>query len=117
MYNGSSWNREQFQRNSLLDDVFPSLVGHQAPDLGDVLIVSDVDEIPKPDPLTVLCNCDFPDCVTLRSHFFYYSFQWQYVKGDWGHPQATFYQGDATIRPGSAHDGSCHGYRKFQLAL
>jgi beta-1,4-mannosyl-glycoprotein beta-1,4-N-acetylglucosaminyltransferase len=99
MHNESTWDREHFQRNSLLDDVFPSLVGYQAPNLGDVLIVSDVDEIPKPDTLTLLRNCDFPDRVTLRSHFFYYSFQWQHVNGDWWHPQATFYQGDATVKP------------------
>lgn len=98
-HNGSTWDREHYQRNSLLDAVFPSLLGHQAPNLGDVLIVSDVDEIPKPETLTILRNCDFPQRVTLRSHFFYYSFQWQHVGSDWWHPQATFYQGDATIKP------------------
>jgi len=99
MENGSSWDREAYQRNSLFDAVFPSLVGPQAPRLGDVILVSDLDEIPRPSTLTLLRNCDYPERVTLRSRFFYYSFQWEHSGGDWWHPQATFYQGKGTIRP------------------
>jgi beta-1,4-mannosyl-glycoprotein beta-1,4-N-acetylglucosaminyltransferase len=99
MEDNSTWEREHFQRDSMLDSVFPSLIGPQAPRLGDVLLVSDLDEIPRPSTLTLLRNCAFPERTTLRSRFFYYSFQWEHANGDWNHPQATFYQGSATIKP------------------
>lgn len=98
------WEREAYTRNSLFDAVFPSLVGPATPEFGDIILVSDADEIPRPSILTVLRNCQFPERTTLRSRFFYYSFQWQHIGGnnlvDWEHPQATIYQGlDKTIRP------------------
>jgi len=99
MEDSSTWDREHFQRNSLLDAVFPSLIGPQAPNLGDVILVSDVDEIPRPSTIKLLRNCEFPERMTLRSRFFYYSFQWQHVGGDWWHPQATFYKGEDTVKP------------------
>ncbi|OJD26913.1 hypothetical protein ACJ73_01690, partial [Blastomyces percursus] len=96
----STWERESFLRNGLFDSVFPSLVGDAEPSLNDVILVSDIDEIPRPSTLTVLRNCAFPERVTLRSRFFYYSFQWQHVGDKWHHPQATFYQGpEKTIKP------------------
>ena len=98
-----SWDREAYTRNSLLDVVFPSLVERAAPEIGDVIIVSDLDEIPRPDTLTVLRNCEFPERIILWSRFFYYSFQWQFtgqVGRNWRHPQATYYQGpEKTIKP------------------
>lgn len=99
MEDNSTWERERYQRNSMLDVVFPSLIGVQAPSLGDVVLVSDIDEIPRPFTLTLLRNCLFPERTTLRSRFFYYSFQWEHEGGDWNHPQATFYQGSSTIKP------------------
>ncbi|EXJ80669.1 hypothetical protein A1O3_06953 [Capronia epimyces CBS 606.96] len=99
MEDNSTWEREAYQRNSLFDAVFPSLVGVQAPSLGDVIMVSDTDEIPRPWTITLLRNCEYPQRVTLRSRFFYYSFQWEHAESDWYHPQATFYHGSATIRP------------------
>ncbi|OJD15135.1 hypothetical protein AJ78_04592 [Emergomyces pasteurianus Ep9510] len=96
----STWEREAFLRNGLFDSVFPNLVGDAAPSLNDVILVSDVDEIPRASTLDVLRNCAFPERVTLRSRFFYYSFQWQHVGDEWQHPQATFYQGpEKTIKP------------------
>lgn len=106
MEDNSTWEREEYQRNSLFDAVFPSLVGDPAPSLGDVILVSDIDEIPRPSTLTLLRNCAFPPRVTLRSRFFYYSFQWEHAGGDWWHPQATFYQGSDTIRPQDLRMGS-----------
>lgn len=99
MEDNSTWEREHYQRDSMLDVVFPSLIGAQAPSLGDVILVSDIDEIPRPSTLTLLRNCLFPERTTLRSRFFYYSFQWEHEGGDWNHPQATFYQGSSTIKP------------------
>lgn len=98
--NNSTWEREHYQRNALFTTVFPGLLGEQTPQLGDVLLVSDLDEIPRPATISLLKNCDFPQRTTLRSRFYYYSFQWEHRDGDWDHPQATFYQGDsATILP------------------
>ncbi|XHG03612.1 hypothetical protein AWENTII_006913 [Aspergillus wentii] len=96
----STWEREAYSRNALFTSIFPSMFPPVAPSMYDVILVSDTDEIPRPETLTVLRNCEFPDRVTLRSRFFYYSFQWQHVGNDWHHPQATFYAGlNKTILP------------------
>ena len=95
----STWEREKFQRDALFHHVFPGLVGEQAPNDDDVLLVSDLDEVPKEETVTMLKNCKFPERVTIRSQFYYYSFQWQKHGSDWNHPQATFYQGADTIQP------------------
>jgi beta-1,4-mannosyl-glycoprotein beta-1,4-N-acetylglucosaminyltransferase len=105
---GDAWEREIYSRNSLFDVAFPSLLGPAAPELGDVILVSDADEIPRPSALILLRNCQFPERTTLRSRFFYYSFQWLHVglvwdypkEQEWHHPQATYYQGlNETIKP------------------
>ena len=100
-----TWDHEDLQRNAMFDQVLPTLSGDQKPDLGDVILVSDVDEIPRPETLTVLRNCDFPRRLTLRSRFYYYSFQWLHRGEEWAHPQATIYEGDTTIRPQNLRNG------------
>jgi beta-1,4-mannosyl-glycoprotein beta-1,4-N-acetylglucosaminyltransferase len=110
MQNCSSWDREGYTRNALFDAVFPGLTGPMVPNPGDVIVVSDVDEIPRPVALTILRNCQFPEKTTLRSRFFYYSFQWQHVGDDWPHPQATYYKGlDQTIRPQDLRASTYYG--------
>ena len=104
--NNSTWEREVYQRNALFSTVFPGLLGEQAANDGDVILVSDLDEIPKEDTVILLKNCIFPERVTVRSQFYYYSFQWQHRGGDWNHPQATFYQGDDTIQPDDLRMGA-----------
>ncbi|KAK5683914.1 hypothetical protein LTS10_003777 [Elasticomyces elasticus] len=108
------YNHEDFLRNALLYSVFPELVGTwQEPHEGDVLIVSDVNEIPKPETLVVLRKCDFPDRLTLRSHSYRYSFQWLHRAEQWQHPQVTTYHGlDNTIPPKYLRNGEAttHGY-------
>jgi len=99
MKSGNPWEHERYQRNALMTQVFPSLLGDKAPNHGDVIIVSDVDEIPRPGTLEKLRNCDIPELTGIRSQFFLYSFQWQESEGDWGHPQATVWQGKRTILP------------------
>jgi beta-1,4-mannosyl-glycoprotein beta-1,4-N-acetylglucosaminyltransferase len=99
MNESSTWEREAYTRNALLDQVFPSLLGPQSPSLNDVILVSDVDEIPKPATITALRNCEYPERTTLRSRFYYYSFQWRHVGDDWHHPQATYYRGNLTLKP------------------
>ncbi len=101
-----AWDHEDLQRNAMFDQVFPGLVGtpRQAVEK-DVIIVSDVDEIPRPAALTVLRNCAYPRRLTLHSRFYYYSFQWLHRGDEWAHPQATFYEGDNTIRPANLRNG------------
>jgi beta-1,4-mannosyl-glycoprotein beta-1,4-N-acetylglucosaminyltransferase len=100
-----TWDHEDLQRNAMYDQVLPNLVGEQAPQLGDVILVSDVDEIPRPASLTVLRNCDYNRRLTLRSRFYYYSFQWLHEGEEWPHPQATYYEGENTIRPADLRNG------------
>ncbi|KAF2217356.1 glycosyltransferase family 17 protein [Cercospora zeae-maydis SCOH1-5] len=90
----STWAHEDFLRNSLLHAAFPSLIfSEMEAKEGDVLIAGDIDEIPKPETVIVLRHCDIPDRVTLRSHFYYYAFQWQHIGEQWPHPQATVFHG------------------------
>ncbi|RAL07889.1 glycosyl transferase family 17 protein [Aspergillus homomorphus CBS 101889] len=103
----STWERESWIRNALLTEVFPSLLGRAAPARDDVLVVSDTDEIPRARTLALLRNCAIPTRVTLRSRFYYYSFQWHHLGRDWHHPQATVYAGpDHTILPQDLRMGS-----------
>ena len=78
-----------------------SLTGAQAPNQGDVLLVGDIDEIPRIDTLTALRNCAFPPRVTLRTQMYYYSYQWLHRGELWHHPQATYFNGKDTIKPES----------------
>ena len=94
-----SWTRENAIRNAMYDQVVPFLTGDQAPQIDDVLLVSDLDELFKPEILTALRNCDIPQLITAESRMYYYSFQWLQALV-WPHPQATLYKGpEDTIRP------------------
>ena len=101
-----TWDYEDLQRDAMLDQVFPTLEGRRAPVYGDVLVVADVDEIPRPETLLLLRTCSFPPRLTLASRFYYYSFQFLHTGHEWAHPQATFYRGEAaTIRPTKLRGG------------
>jgi len=100
-----TWDREDLQRDATFQQVFPKLKGAQKPNYGDVLVVADVDEIPRPETLVVLRTCDFPRRLTLRSRFHYYSFQFLHRGEEWRHPQATYYQGSRTILPVNLRNG------------
>ncbi|ETN43410.1 uncharacterized protein HMPREF1541_02569 [Cyphellophora europaea CBS 101466] len=117
--NTSEWELESYSRNALYTEVFPTLKDSQRPTHGDVILLSDIDEIPKPETITFLKACQFPERTTIESNFYYYSFQWKHDGKRWLHPQATFFQGDRTILPqdlrGSAgaqsrviYDGAWH---------
>ncbi|KAI5301179.1 hypothetical protein KEM56_001905 [Ascosphaera pollenicola] len=98
----TAWDHETWQRNSMLTQVFPRLVeegGPKSPEIGDVLVVSDLDEIPRPETLMLLRSCHFPRRTNIRSRFYYYSWQWLHRGPDWEHPQATFYDGAGTLPP------------------
>ncbi|KAF5868195.1 putative glycosyl transferase family 17 protein [Botrytis fragariae] len=107
-YEANAWIQEKFQRDAMFTQVFPKLVDAQKPNEGDVILVSDIDEVIRPASLQVLRNCVFPVILTLRSQFYYYSFQFRHRGEQWAHPQATFYRGlENTIKPHSLR--SRHG--------
>ena len=104
-----TWEHERFTRNALFHQALRSLSGSQLPDQGDVLLIGDIDEIPRISTLVALRNCAFPPRVTLRSQFYYYSFQWLHRGEQWHHPQATYFNGyDDTIRPEDLRSGKPH---------
>lgn len=99
------WDLEDHQRNAMFTQVIPRLTGPKRAEVGDVLVVSDVDEIPRPVSLTVLRECRTQRRVTLRSQFYYYGFQWLHRGEQWAHPQATVFAGDNTILPADLRNG------------
>ncbi|KAI0136386.1 family 17 glycosyltransferase [Xylariales sp. AK1849] len=94
-----AWAWEDLQRNAMYDQVLPRQEGPRKPANGDVVIVADVDEVIRPETLVLLKSCNFPRRLNLRSHFYYYSFQYLHIGEQWTHPQATYYQGWRTILP------------------
>lgn len=102
-----TWDHEDAFRNALLYETLPQIAGtEQEPRYGDALIVSDIDEVPRPETIKILRYCDYPDRLTLRSHFYYYSFQWLHRGEQWAHPQATTYRGlESTISPKDLRNG------------
>jgi len=102
----NAWDRERFQRNSMYDQVLPFLQGEREPYFGDVIVVSDVDEIPRPSTIRALRNCQFPQKLTIMSRFYYYSFQWLHRDDqEWTAPSVTYYVGENTVRPSDLRDG------------
>jgi len=99
----------------MFDQVFPGLSGDQKPSLDDVILVSDIDEIPRPETLQLLRNCKYPRRLTLRSRFYYYSFQWLHRGDEWHHPQATIYEGDKTILPENLRMGYGENTNEIEL--
>ena len=96
-----AWDHHRYMKNAMLYNTFPTLVGSdREANEGDVILISDVDEIPKPETVTLLRYCDFPERLTLRSLMYYYSFQWLHRGEQWAHPHATVYHGvNGTISP------------------
>jgi beta-1,4-mannosyl-glycoprotein beta-1,4-N-acetylglucosaminyltransferase len=85
----NAWGRERFQRQLLFDEGL-SRSGIQ---FDDVIILGDIDEIPKPKTVEALRNCKYPnETIILMSDFYYFSFQYR-KKTDWGDPQTTTYLG------------------------
>ncbi|KAH0373809.1 hypothetical protein KCU65_g113, partial [Aureobasidium melanogenum] len=100
------WDHEDYLRNALFTAVFPELEGteQEAKD-GDVLIVSDMDEIVRPGVMLLLRYCDIPARLMLRTQFYYYSFQWRHRGLQWAHPDVTIYRGRDTIMPNDLRQG------------
>lgn len=91
----SAWSHEWFLRNQLLD-----AAKEGDPQQGDMIIVSDLDEIPRPEIITMLKGCVYPTRTTLYTRFFAYSYQWRHWR-QWDHPQVTEYRGEDTMEPES----------------
>ncbi|CAK7207151.1 hypothetical protein SEUCBS139899_009959 [Sporothrix eucalyptigena] len=111
-----AWDREDLQRNAMFLQVLTPEATKEAgkkgipvealPHQGDVLVVADVDEIPRPSTLRTLRLCEFPRRLTLASQFYYYSFQFRHQGPEWAHPQATFYDGTSgTVLPVNLRNG------------
>ncbi|KAB8303297.1 hypothetical protein EYC80_004737 [Monilinia laxa] len=97
----------------MFTQVIPQLNGAQTANIGDVLLVSDIDEIPRPETLDLLRICDFNKRLTLRSRFYYYGFQFLHKGPEWAHPQATTYAGPTkTILPADLRNGE-GGFKLF----
>lgn len=102
------WDHEDFLRNSMLTGVFPDLVGTpQAASKNDVLVVSDMDEVLRPSAMLLMRYCQIPARLTLRTHFYYYSFQWRHIGEQWPHPDATLFSDDivSTLSPNDLRQG------------
>ncbi|KAG6356764.1 hypothetical protein INS49_014638 [Diaporthe citri] len=63
-------------RNAVYSQVVPLLTGSQKAALEDVLLVSDAEELVRPDTMEVLRKCHIPKRVTIRTRAYWYSFQW-----------------------------------------
>ena len=75
------WIRECFQRNSIIQGL------SKAKD-NDLVLISDIDEIPKIAPIEK--NISNDDICSLKQKFYYYFFNLR--KGDWNRSTATLYK-------------------------
>lgn len=102
-------DHEMTTRNALYTRVIPLLTGKQRVEPGDVLLISDVEELVRPVTMKVLRNCAIPERTTIRTRRYWYSYQYMKVAslgispnaGNewWPHPQATVYTGADTVLP------------------
>ncbi|QIX01994.1 hypothetical protein AMS68_007511 [Peltaster fructicola] len=101
------WDHEDWFRDSMLYEVFPGLIGTtQEAQIGDVLLVSDMDEIVRPGAMLILRYCHIPARLIMRTDMFYYSFQWRHHGPQWTHPDATLYKGvKKTLSPNALRQG------------
>lgn len=100
-----AWDWEDLQRDAMYDQVVSRLEDGRKPIKGDVIVVADVDEVPRRETMLLLRSCTFPKRLTLASKFYYYSYQFHHVGAEWPFPQATWYDGNATVRPTNLRNG------------
>lgn len=74
-------DHETTTRNALYTRVIPLLTGTQRVEPGDVLLISDVEELVRPVTMKVLRNCHIPLRTTIRSRKYWYSFQYMRIDG------------------------------------
>ena len=79
---GTNWDREHYQRNSLFTHGL-HIKGREAQP-GDVIIVSDLDEIVKPAWVSALKQCQgYAPQLTMQSHWSLYSFEFEVQNVMW----------------------------------
>jgi hypothetical protein len=79
------WVRERSQREAIWTHGVAAL--HPADD--DLVIISDVDEVPFPEVVDRLAFADFDSLLFVRPHWF--NFNWQTYLGAWPHASIQFY--------------------------
>ena len=87
----TNWDREHFQRNSLFN-LGLHTKGRQAKS-GDIVIVSDLDEIVKPEWISALKQCEgYPPQLTMLSHWSLYSFEFDVQEILWEKIKITLFE-------------------------
>ncbi|KAK4609871.1 hypothetical protein CLAFUR0_14455 [Fulvia fulva] len=77
-------------QHAVFTEVLASSVStDKKPNPGDVLIVGDMHELPRPGTISILRHCDPPSRTTLASQSFLYSFALHRTGFSWLYPQAT----------------------------
>ncbi|KAI8817634.1 glycosyl transferase [Fimicolochytrium jonesii] len=104
----NDWKRENAVRDYLLRQGLKAA----SPADGDIVVVSDLDEIPRPDYLQTLKTCHGwetvskrKDRICMKSDMFYYNFEWMQPHTAWWHPDVYVWKGDGTIRGTSRWEG------------
>lgn len=105
-------DHESTTRNAFYTRVIPLLTGKQRVEPGDVLLISDAEELVRPITMKVLRNCQIPERTTIRTRRYWYSYQFMKIVREgapppsinagnewWPHPQATVYTGPDTALP------------------
>lgn len=82
-------DHEVTARNALYTRVIPLLTGKQRVEPGDVLLISDVEELVRPVTLKVLRNCHIPERTTLRTRKYWYSYQYMKLDSPGAKPPST----------------------------
>ena len=105
-----AWARERYQRDSLFTRALDSLPQSARPRTGDIIMLGDADEIPKPHALYAFKHCQgirFP--VAMQAVLQYYSFD-RYSKTLWQNPKAALYPVEgftaSTLRTAHEHGSS-----------
>lgn len=66
-------------RNALYTRVIPLLNGQKKVQPGDVLLVSDAEELVRPVAMKMLRNCEIPERTTINTRKYWYSYQWMQI--------------------------------------
>lgn len=103
-------DHEMTARNALYTRVIPLLTGSQRVEPGDVLLISDVEELIRPITMKVLRNCHIPERTTVRTRKYWYSYQ--YMKVD--SPATTPGTAEANVLPEQSDPAT--RYKKTTLA-
>jgi beta-1,4-mannosyl-glycoprotein beta-1,4-N-acetylglucosaminyltransferase len=90
----TAWPREHFHRLALTTTALTNV--SLAP--GDIVLVSDLDEIPRPEAVAALRDCThvpFPVCF--RTKLTYYAYDFVYSAAEWLNPRAMVVQADGRL--------------------